>query len=137
RRRDSRRRRTRRAGCRQPPRWRPGPRRTCRVPAHTEGGHAPRRRARALTLCGTVALFLRRGVRIGHVGRLELLGIEVDFSTGPAKLFHVRPLDALILNLEHPRLRPLAVRAEPHLANDRAELVRADVIGHLLLVETL
>src|SRR5262250_3685990 len=79
-----------------------------------------RRRARAsrsaLTSCGTVALFLCRGVGEDHVARLELLGIEDHLLAGAPELLHVSALDRLVLDLEHARPRPLAVLSEPHFA---------------------
>src|SRR5438128_2721307 len=103
----------------------------------TERGRATRCRDAALMPCGTLALFLRRGVGVDHVARLELLGVEDDLLAGDSELFDVDPLDALILDLQDPRLRPLAVRSETHLADDGAELVGADVVGHFLLLEAL
>src|SRR6267142_2513755 len=68
------------------------------------------------------ALFLRRRVGVDHVARLELLRVEHDLLAGDSELLDVGPLDALVLDLEHPRPGPLAVRPEAHLADDRAEL---------------
>src|SRR5262249_30038357 len=116
-------------------RWPAGPRRTWRAPAH--GWSARPAGGATLTPCGPALFLLRRGVGVDHRARLELVGIEDDLLAGPAELLHVRSLDALVLDLEHPRLGPLPVLPEADLAHDGAELVRADVVGYLLLVEAL
>src|SRR6266567_4932119 len=98
----------------------------------------PRARlAMAQPAAAPLFLFLDARVRFDHLtsaifGRLEnCLGPRIP------ELLEIGALDVLELDLQDPRLRPLAVLAEADLADDRVEWVAADVVGELCLVEAL
>src|SRR5215831_18320538 len=74
---------------------------------------------------------------IDHVARGIGRRREDHLGRGILELLDVIALDPLELDLEHPRLRPFAILAEPHLAGDGIEAVAADVVSDLSLVEAL
>ena len=74
-------------------------------------------------------------VRIDHLARLVLRRRYHDLGREVLELADVIALDVLELDLEHARLRPFALRAERHVADQGLERGLADVIGELVVIE--
>src|SRR5215470_860966 len=53
------------------------------------------------------------------------------------ELFQAVSIDLLVLHLEHASLRPLAVRAETNVADNRVVPRLVDVFGHFVLIEAV
>src|SRR5438034_7654122 len=82
-------------------------------------------------------LFPRVGVRIDHVARLVGGRMENHLARQIAELLDAVGLDVLELHQQHALLRPFALVAELHVADDGLEGRLADVIGQGVVIETL
>src|SRR5258706_7140058 len=82
-----------------------------------------------------LAFWLLSPVGVDQLARLQLGRIDDDVAGRLLEGLQAVVLDALELDLDHRRLRPLAVRREADVADDGVELVGVDVLGHLVLVE--
>src|SRR3972149_5433148 len=118
-----------------PAEWEPGRRRKSKKMKEagarsdsTRTDHAP---------AGTAGLLLGLLVGIDHVAGLEFGRREDGLRRHALELLDVVALHAVILDLQHARGGPLAVRAKRHRPHDRAELGLVHVVGELAIVERL
>src|ERR1700730_11937583 len=80
---------------------------------------------------------LRLLERIDHIAGLEIARREHGLRVHALELIDLAALDAVVLDLQHAALLPLAALAELHVAHDGLERGLADVVGERVVVEAL
>src|SRR6516225_1133123 len=98
---------------------------------------SPSRIANARWLMRATGPLHRLIERVDHLARFVFRGRDHNLGRDVPELTDVVALDVLKLNLQHARLRPLAVLAELHVADDGLERVGAQINGKLCVVEAL